>query len=53
MFIGGAPIGCVALGELAERFGISTALRGYSGCGLVMLVAWLCVRPQALWILRG
>jgi predicted MFS family arabinose efflux permease len=54
MFIGGAPIGCVVLGELAERLGISPALRGFTGCGFVLLLLWLapCGWPQVLGIQR-
>ena len=53
MFIGGAPIGCVVLGELAEQLGITMALRYYSACGLALLFLWLaCGRAQVLRIRR-
>jgi hypothetical protein len=35
--------GCVVLGELAERYGISAAMRGFTDCGSVACFLWSCV----------
>ena len=46
MAIGALPIGMYALGELAERLGVTTALMAHTWTGLVVLALWLTVRPE-------
>jgi MFS family permease len=46
MAIGALPVGMYALGELAERFGVSTALVVNIAVGAGLLVVWVIVRPE-------
>ncbi len=46
MAIGALPIGMYALGESAERIGVSTALLVNAGLGAVVLIAWNLRNPD-------
>ncbi len=46
MAIGALPVGMYALGESAERIGVSTALLVNAGIGAVVLIAWNLRHPD-------
>lgn len=47
MAIGSLPLGMVGLGLVAETIGASTGVAVSVSCGLVAMVLWLLVRPEA------
>ena len=48
--IGMLPLGMIAVGELAEAFGASTAVLSFTLTGAGLLLLWLWVRPEVLHI---
>ena len=46
MAIGALPVGMFVLGELAERFGASTALVANVSAGAVVLALWVRTHPE-------
>ena len=50
MAIGAGPFGMAVLGELAERHGAAAALVAFALAGFAGQMAWLAMRPEALWI---
>jgi hypothetical protein len=46
MAIGSLPFGMYALGELAERIGVTAAVVAFNVAGLVLLTAWIVLRPE-------
>ena len=47
MAIGALPLGMYGLGELAEWLGAPAALAGFNAVGLLALLVWLRLRPEA------